>query len=116
WLAYAISFITGATVLAANQSLVLGVEFAVAEYLFAWFCVRYTLRTFPWSARATEWRKQAAKNRKALMTGQLAALTQTVDLTNPELEAPWPFNRLHPRAPVMIISRADRVAIVLLFS
>jgi len=116
WLAYALSFITGGTVLAANHSLVLGVEFAAAEYLFAWFCVRYTLRTFPWSARATEWRKQAARNRKGLMNGQRAALTQTVDLANPELEAPWPYNRLHPRAPATIISRADRVAIVLLFS
>jgi hypothetical protein len=116
WLGYALSFFTGATILAANDSLILGVKFAVAEYLLAWICIRRTLVTFPWSARPIAWRLQAAKNRKALLTGQRVALTQTVDLANPELEAPWPYNRLHPRVAGVVLSRADRVALVLLTS
>jgi hypothetical protein len=114
WLGYALSFFTGLTILAAKQSLILGIEVAAAEYLFAWICIRRTLTTFPWSARAIAWRLRAAKNRQAVLTGQRVSLLQTVDLANPELEAPWPFNRLHPRTDNSIPSRANRVAMVLL--
>lgn len=79
---------------------------------WSYYCVHVTLKTFPWTTRATEFRQSMRRNWQVFTTGHKEYLNQSIDLNYSEREVQWPFNRLHARVRPLV-SRPLRVGIAL---
>ena len=114
WMAYVMSGLIGLIVRCVYESPGLALVVALVVYLYAWLCLRCTLATFPWTARASAWRKSFRQKGQGLTIGHREYAITAGSLDRPELELPWPFRTLHPRQYPAFLDRADRIAFALL--
>lgn len=114
WLAAATMALVGGVVrltIVSPTAGLAGALFLAGPWSFG--CVYVTLKTFPWTARATEFRRSIRRNWQVFTSGHKQYLNQGVNFDYPEAEVQWPYNRLHARVRPQL-SRPHRVAIALL--
>ena len=114
WLAMATLALIGLVARLMQESQLAGL--AAALFLvgpWSYGCVYVTLKTFPWTARATEFRRSMRRNWQVFTTGHKEHMNQGVNFDYPETEVQWPYNRLHARVRPLL-SRPQRVAVAAL--
>jgi len=114
WLGYATLALIGLVVRLSYDSSLVALAAALALVgPWAYGCVSVTLKTFPWTGRASQWRDSLRRSFQVFATGHKQYFNQGVNFEHPQSEVQWPFNRLHARA-VPPLGREHRVAIAML--
>jgi hypothetical protein len=114
WAGYALSALVGLVMAVAYHSPLAALALAGLIYIPAYAAIRWSLATFPWSARASSLRKGIARQWQVFTAGHRQFGTASVNLNFPEYEMQWPFNLLHAKVRPAFFGKDDRLALALL--
>ena len=114
WAGYAFSALVGLVMAVAYHSPLAALALAGLIYIPAYAAIRWSLATFPWSARANALRKGIARQWQVFTAGHRQFGTASVNLDFPEYEMQWPFNLLHAKVRPAFFGKDDRLALALL--
>jgi hypothetical protein len=114
WAGYAFSALVGLAIAAAYRSPLAALGLAGLIYIAAYAAIRWSLSTFPWSARVNAFRKGVTRQWQIFAAGHRQFGTAPINLEAPEYEVQWPFNVLNAKVNPAFFGKDDRLALALL--